>query len=98
MIKWYWKIYQNNNNFTESLKVIGCNVVTHEILNAMSHFSFVYIRFDDSKWILGSSNSFRQGHWTISNTKRHITDDYEFKGEVGLKEIRQKKLNKINGL
>ena len=88
MIKWYWKVYKINGSYQFALDEIGCPMSTKKNIDTDFRLcEFLYARFDGS---VG-------GTWTLTNyiDEDFFPEDFEFKGSVGIKQIRKQKLQKI---
>ena len=86
-MKWYWKIYKINGSFKIAVDdVCGEHHKYSEYLDSEYYkYSSVFVAFDGT----------RHGVWYSSPTDYSYRTDYEFKGNVGLKEIRKQKFDKL---
>lgn len=89
MIKWYWRVYKINGSYQSALDEIGCPMTTKRNIDRDFRLcEFIYAWFDGS---IG-------GSWILSNyvDERELKiEDYEFKGNIGIKQIRKQKIQKI---
>ena len=88
-MKWFWRIHKVNGSFDFALKEIGgC-----PFKNLDRDFEqSAYLRFNDE----------RMGEWSCSSELADgsvylelIGKGFEFKGNVGIKELRKQKIQKI---
>lgn len=89
-MKWFWRIHRVNGSFDFAIKEIGgC---PFKNLDSEFNCEFAYLCFDGET----------MGSWTCSsdliNGNRYleiVEKGYEFKGNVGIKELRKQKIQKI---
>jgi len=82
-MKWYWRIYKINGSFKTAADIIGVGYASLDINHANN--SSVFVGFDGT----------RHGAWSSSTSDYCYRPEYEFKGNVGLKETRKQKFEKL---
>ena len=83
-MKWYWKIYRIGGSYKTVVDIIGGYYPFQSLDKEYGKNPFIFVGFDGT---FG-------GSWTASPTDLYYKT-HEFKGSVGLKEIRKKKFEKI---